>query len=107
MIVGIQDVLRFEFQKFRILEILNFNPCVCLSHLLYIFGSIIDQCKCRHSVDPDQTAPTGAVWSGSTLFDQKASQTFKQTTFFLIGALRDNLLCAEFLEWTLPVVDLN
>ena len=21
-----------------------------------------------HSVDPDQTAPSGAVWSGSTLF---------------------------------------
>ena len=24
-------------------------------------------------VDPDQTAPTGAVWSGSTLFVYKAS----------------------------------
>ena len=26
-----------------------------------------------NSVDPDQTAPTGAVWSGFTLFDQEAS----------------------------------
>ena len=32
------------------------------------------------SVDPDQTVPTGAVQSGSTLFDQDASKTFQQTT---------------------------
>ena len=25
-------------------------------------------CIHAHSVDPDQTAPRGAVWSGSTLF---------------------------------------
>ena len=25
---GILQVLKFEFQKFRILEILNFHPCV-------------------------------------------------------------------------------
>ena len=30
-----------------------------------------------NSVDPDQTAPRGAVWSGSTLF---AKMTFKITT---------------------------
>ena len=43
------------------------------------------------SVDPDQTAPIGAVCSGFTLFDQEASKTFqqmaKQTTFVGIGAL--------------------
>ena len=33
-----------------------------------------------NSVDPDQTAPIGAVWSESTLFDGKASKTFQQTT---------------------------
>ena len=41
-------------------------------------------------MDPDQTAPTGAVWSGSTLFDQHASKTFQQRTkaddFAVIGA---------------------
>ena len=26
-------------------------------------------------VDPDQTAPTGAVWSGSTLFIYEASKS--------------------------------
>ena len=31
-------------------------------------------CIQANSVDPDQTAPTGAVWSGSTLF---AKMTFK------------------------------
>ena len=29
-----------------------------------------------NSVDPDQTAPTGAVESGSTLFDQEPFKTF-------------------------------
>ena len=32
-----------------------------------------------NSVDPEQTAPTGAVWSGSILFAIEASQTFQQT----------------------------
>ena len=26
-----------------------------------------------NSVDPEQTAPIGAVWSGTTLFDKEAS----------------------------------
>ena len=33
-----------------------------------------------NSVDPDQTAPTGAVLSGYTLFGIEASQTLQQTT---------------------------
>ena len=54
-----------------------------------------------NSVDPDQTAPIGAVCYGSTLFasilnslvmlDNYLQQTTKQTTFsyaFLLGALR-------------------
>ena len=31
-----------------------------------------------NSVNTDLTAPTGAVWTGSTLFDQEASNTFQQ-----------------------------
>ena len=31
-----------------------------------------------NSVDPDQTAPIGAVWSGSTLFDVEGSKIFWQ-----------------------------
>ena len=34
-------------------------------------------CKQANSVDPDQTAPKGAVWSGSTLF---AEMIFKITS---------------------------
>ena len=30
-LVGILQVLRLKFQKFRILEILNFHPCICVS----------------------------------------------------------------------------
>ena len=32
------------------------------------------------SVDPDQTAPMGAVWFGSTLIVEEASNAFQQTT---------------------------
>ena len=42
----------------------------------------------ENSVDPEQTAPIGAVWSGSTLFVIEAYQTFQQTTFVVMGALR-------------------
>ena len=42
-----------------------------------------------NSVDPDQTAPTGAVSSGSTLFVKEASKHFsrkqKQMTFALLA----------------------
>ena len=31
-------------------------------------------------MDPDQTAPPGAVWSESTLFDLEAAKTIQQTT---------------------------
>ena len=45
-----------------------------------------------NSVDPDQTAPRGAVWSGSTLFAKMTfknhKQMTKQTTIIVIGALR-------------------
>ena len=30
---------------------------------------VFDKMAYANSVDPDQTAPEGAVWSGSTLFD--------------------------------------
>ena len=47
-------------------------------------------------MDPDQTAPIGAVWSGSTLFVKEACENFSrrqdQTTFVLIGALRVYIL---------------
>ena len=40
-----------------------------LLHLKCLFNISIEV----NSVDPDQTAPTGAVWSGSTLFVYEAS----------------------------------
>ena len=47
-----------------------------------------------NSVDPDQTAHIGAVWSESTLFVGKASKIFsrrqKQSNFVVIGALSVN-----------------
>ena len=41
-------------------------------------------------MDPDQTAPIGAVWSGFALFEQEASKTVRQMTFAVIGTLRVN-----------------
>ena len=52
---------------------------VCTSHIIHI--KFYQVCliilnvskstgKMANSVDPDQTAPLGAVWSGSTLFAQ-------------------------------------
>ena len=45
-------------------------------------------------MNQDQTAPVGAVWSGSTLFAEEASNIFQQLTkvdnYCLIGALRVN-----------------
>ena len=40
----------------------------------------VDPEQTENNVDPEQTAPIGAVWSGSTLFDQKAFETFQQMT---------------------------
>ena len=49
-------------------------------------------CIQANSVDPDQTAPKGAVWSGSTLFAKNDfknhKQMTKQTTMVVTGALR-------------------
>ena len=43
-----------------------------------------------NSVNPDQTAPTGAVWSDSTLFVKKLLKDLRrwqeQTAFFVVGA---------------------
>ena len=55
--------------------------------------SITDELSIEaNSVDPEQTAPIGAVWSGPTLFAKEVLKHFsrreKQTTFGAIGALR-------------------
>ena len=42
--MGILQVLRLEFQKFRILKILNFHPCACVFPLQVEIDSLI-QCR--------------------------------------------------------------
>ena len=48
-------------------------------------------CQQANSVDPDQIAPRGAVWSGSTLFAKNDfknhKQMRKQTTIVVLGSL--------------------
>ena len=66
---------------------------VCLCRLL-IFLQTFQICFSiqANSEDPDQTAPRGAVWSGSTLFAKNDfknhKQMTKQTTIVVIGSLR-------------------
>ena len=40
--IGIVQVLRFDFQKFKILEILNFHSCIQGSHRLEKYLNIHD-----------------------------------------------------------------
>ena len=49
---------------------------VCCKYLPNITEYLSKQ---ANSVDPEQTAPIGADWSGSTLFGIKSSLTFQQT----------------------------
>ena len=50
-----------------------------------------------NSVDPDQTAPLGAVWSGSTLFAQAyLSENLGSLQYFLFMIFFCNILCAIF-----------
>ena len=41
-----------------------------------------------NSVDPDQTAPVGAVWSGSALFAQICVQKLRKITVLLLPVLQ-------------------
>ena len=61
---------------------------VCFSRLLKCLRSLYGkQCGPKSSVDPDQTAPIGAVCSGSTLFASPLNSSvmlgnyLQQTTF--------------------------
>ena len=54
-----------------------------------------------YSVDPDQTASIGSVWSGSTLYASIIMLTNKQTFFgcsYFAGVLRVNSRICVFAE---------
>ena len=55
-----------------ILKMLSAEVVYCM----YLIAWLIIVSNEANSVNPYQTAPTGAVWSGSTLFFDKASETF-------------------------------
>ena len=69
---------------------------VCCKYLPKITDEF---CLKANNVDHEQTAPTEAVWSGSTLFPhclsyrllKHSSRRKKQATFVAIGALRDKI----------------
>ena len=56
---------------------------VCCIYLL----TLLTKSKEANSVDPDQTANVGTVWSGSTMLVIAASKALQRTTFVAIVAL--------------------
>ena len=80
-------------EKWRLLKSSAANNCLTVLTNLSIEAN---------RVDPDQTAPIGAVWSGSKLFVMEAFEHFNrqenQTTFVAIGALRAESLLVCYLE---------
>ena len=71
--------------------------------IFWIFLQTFQTCFCiqANSVDPDQTAPRGAVWSGSTVCKndfQNHKQMTKQVTVIVIGSLRVKMLNLIFWE---------
>ena len=60
----------------HIFLILAYGKCPKIS-----YTKIADKMAYANSVDPDQTAPSGAVWSGSTLFAIPLSILKKQLHF--------------------------
>ena len=50
-----------------------------------------------NSVDPDQTAPLGAVWSGSALFAQAyLSENLGSLRYPLYKFIHDSLHCSDY-----------
>ena len=67
-------------------------------------------CIQANSVDPDQTAPRGAVWSGSTLFAKmtfKITSRWQSTTVVVIGSLGVKYLSQFYSLQVSPSIDLE
>ena len=74
-LVAKQDISRFSRTRVKTPRKPAAENVVCICRLLNILANFSNLFFAyRQSVDPDQTAPKGTVWSGSTLF---AEMTFK------------------------------
>ena len=60
-----------------------------------------DADRIANSVDPDQTAPLGAVWSGSALFsvDSDREAVWSGSTLFAQTNLSENLGSLQYPTW--------
>ena len=76
-------------------ELTFINPLSVYYKKTYTFSSAeIFEDPSIYSVDPDQTASIGSVWSGSTQYASIIMLTNKQTIFgcsYFVGVLRVNL----------------
>ena len=67
---------------------------VCFSRLLKCLRSL-----CGKSFDPDQTAPLGAVCSGSTLFASIRNSSVMLGNYLQQTTLADNIFKCIFFSW--------
>ena len=70
-----QDINPLKHKEKKCIWKITSAEVVCCKQLPNITNLSIK----ANRVDPDQTAPITAVWSGSTLFVIEASKTFQQT----------------------------
>ena len=60
-----------------------------------------------NSVDPDQTAPTGAVWSGSTLFASILNSSVMLGNYLEKTTLADDIFRCIFFLGALRITECN
>ena len=79
LIVSILDLCTLQINNYLVALSENLIAYICLFLLLFL-----NVRKEASSVDPDQVAPKGAVWSECTWFDQNVSKPFQYMTYNII-----------------------
>ena len=92
-------------QIFRVSEFVGFlQHKVKDAPLYHYFPKFLDGQAWANSAHPDQTAPRGAVWSGSTLF-AIPSASFEKLSCSTFRVITTNVLGVRiFREFTVPLV---
>ena len=90
--MGILQVLRLEFRKFRILEILNFLPCYDHSYLFQVLNATGDQDICYYNFACAH--PLGRVSSFNNIFSN-CGYVMLGVLFLILVARRYSKTCVK------------
>ena len=81
---------------------------ICCNHskswIMWLYHRIMspnDADRIANSVDPDQTAPLGAVWSGSALFAQTYLSENLGTLRYKLSGVLTNMAAISNFKWFL------